>query len=142
MWMRMRKREETINMPDSCNEILDGLGQYQNRKYRHNWMKCLVEMRIVVLNMFSVCTDRPFKQNCLADSWKHSQMLGLDTSTSLYFFIRSQELRMWLYEDSKGVGATKNNAEIATDSQKQYSGFQNYMCISKIPRMDFSNATF
>lgn len=49
---------------------------------------------------------------------------------------------MWLYEVSKGEDATKDKAETATDSQKQYPGFQNYMCISKIPRMDFSNESF
>lgn len=84
------EREKLINMPDPCNEILDGLGQYQNRKYRHNWMKCSVDMRILVLNMFNVCTDKPFKQNCLAESWKYYQMLGLDARTSLYFFIRTK----------------------------------------------------
>lgn len=142
MWMRMRKRAGLINMPDPCNEILDGLGQYQNRKYRHNWMKCLVDMRILILNMFNACTDKPFKQNCLAESWKHYQMLGLDARTSLYFFIRNQEVRMWLYEVNKGEDATKDKAETATDSQKQYPGFQNYMYISKMSRRGFSNATF
>lgn len=74
---KMRKREELRNMPDFCNEILDGLGQYQNRKYRHDWLKSSVEMRVLTLDMLDVCTDRPFKQNWLAGSWKHSQMLGL-----------------------------------------------------------------
>lgn len=59
------------------NEIWDGLQQCHDRKYRHNWLKSSVQMRMLALHLLNVCTDRSFRQNCWDGNWKHSQILGL-----------------------------------------------------------------